>query len=289
MNSFRQRMLTRKNAVLYCMFLGFLGMHRFYLGYTLIGIIQFLTGGGFLIWMIVDFVRLIKGSLRPSDWEDFDETMFGSEWLGTQLKQQLRDCKEYQDAVEAGDKAGAKAIKLSLESQIEWWDLTSHKQRLKSDKEYQGSVNTGDKEAARARRIVLKKEIVDENLRKEGRECRDLEKPFCAWCMFPDHCMEFVEGEAGEYIWEYRNKDGSRDMRVNDNYQSAGYTSEWLCKECGAKTTVQHYMNENPSKDVKAWKVTLNSNGSGERFAEDWKSDEGTTVVGSEAHRKGDN
>ena len=107
--------------------------------------------------------------------------------------------------------------------------------------------------------------------------------------MFPDHCMEFVEGEAGEYIWEYRNKDGSRDMRANDNRQQAAFTSEWLCKECGAKTTVSHYINESPSKDIPAWKVTLNSNGSGERFAEDWESDKGTTVNKSEAHRKGDN
>ena len=85
--------------------------------------------------------------------------------------------------------------------------------------------------------------------------------------MFPDHRMEFVEGEVGEYIWEYRNKDGSRDMRVNGNRQQAGFTSEWLCKECGAKTNVRHYIDESPSKDIPAWKVTLNSNGSGERIA----------------------
>ena len=137
--------------------------------------------------------------------------------------------------------------------------------------------------------IALEKEIVAEELRKKGRECRDLGKPFCAWCMFPDHCMEFVEGEAGDYVWEYRNKDGSRDMRANGNYQSADYSSEWLCKECGAKTTVRHYMNESPSKDIPAWKVTLNSNGSGERIAEDWVKDGVTYVDKSEAHRKGDN
>ena len=83
-------MKSRTKAVLYCFFLGFLGIHRFYLGYTLIGIIQFLTVGGFLIWMIVDFVRLITGSLRPVDYEEFDEIFFGSEWMGTQLKQQVR-------------------------------------------------------------------------------------------------------------------------------------------------------------------------------------------------------
>ena len=98
--------------------------------------------------------------------------------------------------------------------------------------------------------------------------------------MFPDHCMEFVEGEVGAYIWKYRNKDGSKDMRVNDNSQSAGYTSEWLCNECGAITTMKHYMRESPSKDAPVYKVTLKNNGSGNRIAEDWESDEGTVVHG---------
>ena len=235
-------MKSRTTAILLCWFLGFFGIHRFYLGYGGIGLIQLLTFGGGTIWTFVDFIKLITGSLSPKD----------SEWLWSRLKQQLLEDKEYQDAVEAGDKDAAKARKLELQQ-------------------------------------ALEKEIEAEPLRKKGRECRDLGKPFCAWCMFPDHCMEFVEGEAGEFIWYYRNKDGSQDKRVNDNYQRAGYTSEWLCKECGAKTTVQHYMRENPSKDVKAWKVTLNSNGSGERFAEDWVNDGGFFVDKNKAHHKGDN
>jgi hypothetical protein len=42
--------------------------------------------------------------------------------------------------------------------------------------------------------------------------------------------MEFVEGEVGEYIWEYRNKDGSRDMRVNGNRVTVNTKAEndWL-------------------------------------------------------------
>ena len=67
-------MKSRTTAILLCFFLGFLGIHRFYMGYTLIGIIQFLTGGGFLIWAIVDFLRLITGSLSPPD----------SEWVNTE-------------------------------------------------------------------------------------------------------------------------------------------------------------------------------------------------------------
>ncbi|MCH2283738.1 MAG: TM2 domain-containing protein [SAR324 cluster bacterium] len=47
-------------------------MHRFYLGYTLIGVIQLLTFGGFLIWAIVDIIRLIIGSLKDSEGNDLE-------------------------------------------------------------------------------------------------------------------------------------------------------------------------------------------------------------------------
>ena len=51
-------------------FLGNLGIHRFYLGYTLIGVTQLLPFGGGLIWEIVDFIRLIKDSLKDSEGND---------------------------------------------------------------------------------------------------------------------------------------------------------------------------------------------------------------------------
>ena len=60
-------MKSKITAILLFFFLGGLGIHRFYLGYTLIGVIQLLTFGGFLIWAIVDFIRLIKCSLNDSE------------------------------------------------------------------------------------------------------------------------------------------------------------------------------------------------------------------------------
>ena len=63
-------MKSKLTAILLCFFLGSLGIHRFYLGYTLIGVIQLLTFGGFLIWVIVDLIRLNIGSLK--DYEDND-------------------------------------------------------------------------------------------------------------------------------------------------------------------------------------------------------------------------
>jgi TM2 domain-containing membrane protein YozV len=71
-------MEPKTKATLYCLFLGFLGIHRFYLGYTLIGIIQFLTGGGLMIWVLIDLIRLITGSLGPKD--------SGWDWRWSELK-----------------------------------------------------------------------------------------------------------------------------------------------------------------------------------------------------------
>ena len=63
-------MKSKLIAILLCFFLGSLGIHRFYLGYTIIGVIQMLTFGGFLIWVIVDLIRLIIGSLKDSEDND---------------------------------------------------------------------------------------------------------------------------------------------------------------------------------------------------------------------------
>ena len=63
-------MKSKLTAILLCLFLGSLGIHRFYLGYTLIGVIQLLTFGGFIIWAIVDLIMLIIGSLKDYEGND---------------------------------------------------------------------------------------------------------------------------------------------------------------------------------------------------------------------------
>ncbi|MCW5912220.1 MAG: TM2 domain-containing protein [Cyclobacteriaceae bacterium] len=60
-------------ATLLAFFLGGLGIHRFYLGYTGIGIIQLLTLGGLGIWALIDFIRIIVGDLKPKGGE-YDKT-----------------------------------------------------------------------------------------------------------------------------------------------------------------------------------------------------------------------
>ena len=49
-------------AALLCFFFGLFGFHRFYVGKIWTGLLQLLTGGGFVIWTVVDFVFIIVGS-----------------------------------------------------------------------------------------------------------------------------------------------------------------------------------------------------------------------------------
>lgn len=55
---------TMAAAALLCFFLGVFGIHRFYVGKIGTGILMILTFGGFGIWTLIDFVRIIIGSFK---------------------------------------------------------------------------------------------------------------------------------------------------------------------------------------------------------------------------------
>lgn len=54
-------------ALILCVLIGGIGIHRFYLGYTWQGIVQLLTLGGCGVWSLIDLIRICTGDLQPKN------------------------------------------------------------------------------------------------------------------------------------------------------------------------------------------------------------------------------
>ena len=54
-------------AILLCWFLGVFGVHRFYVGKPMSGLLQLITLGGFGIWSFIDLIILALGKFRDGE------------------------------------------------------------------------------------------------------------------------------------------------------------------------------------------------------------------------------
>jgi TM2 domain-containing membrane protein YozV len=54
-------------TLLLSIFLGTIGVDRFYLGYTGLGIVKLLTFGGCGIWWLIDLIKILTGSMTDAN------------------------------------------------------------------------------------------------------------------------------------------------------------------------------------------------------------------------------
>ena len=66
-------MKSKVVALIVSIFLGELGIDRFYLGYIGTGILKLITCGGFGIWWLIDLIMIATGKLKPKDGSEYAE------------------------------------------------------------------------------------------------------------------------------------------------------------------------------------------------------------------------
>lgn len=71
-------MKDKTTAIILSALLGGLGVDRFYLGYTGMGVLKLLTGGCFGVLWILDIINIATGKLLPADGSGYSSDSFGA-------------------------------------------------------------------------------------------------------------------------------------------------------------------------------------------------------------------
>lgn len=71
-------MKDKTTAIILSALLGGLGVDRFYLGYTGMGVLKLLTGGVFGVMWIIDIINIANGKLQPADGRGYSTDNFGA-------------------------------------------------------------------------------------------------------------------------------------------------------------------------------------------------------------------
>jgi uncharacterized RDD family membrane protein YckC len=70
---------SKSKTFLLCYFFGVFGIHRFYLGKLLTGVLMLVTGGGFVVWWLIDLFRIVSGRFKDKQGGDLRTTPLDGE------------------------------------------------------------------------------------------------------------------------------------------------------------------------------------------------------------------
>lgn len=96
-------MKNKTTALILSILLGGLGVDRFYLGYTGMGILKLLTAGCFGILYIIDIVKIATGTLLPADGSAYDDQdAFASKPAPKAANGAAEELKKYKELLDQG-------------------------------------------------------------------------------------------------------------------------------------------------------------------------------------------
>lgn len=90
-------MKDKTTALIFSVLLGGLGVDRFYLGYTGMGVLKLLTGGCFGVLYIIDIVNIATGKLQPADGSPYANAFDGVKAAASDPYEDLRKLAALKD------------------------------------------------------------------------------------------------------------------------------------------------------------------------------------------------
>ena len=91
-------MKDKTTAIILSALLGGLGVDRFYLGYTGIGVLKLLTGGCFGILWILDIINIATGKLLPADGSQYGDSSPTPDSSASDVYEELRKLAQPRDS-----------------------------------------------------------------------------------------------------------------------------------------------------------------------------------------------
>lgn len=95
-------MKSKTTALILSVLVGGLGIDRFYLGYTGMGILKLLTAGCFGILYIIDIVNIATGNLCPADGTPYADESKTSAQSSASAISAAEELKKYKELLDTG-------------------------------------------------------------------------------------------------------------------------------------------------------------------------------------------
>lgn len=111
----RSKMKNKTTALILSILAGGIGVDRFYLGYTGMGVLKLLTGGCFGVLWIIDIVNIATGKLLPADGSSYEDDMVKKNTANSEVQDSFANLEKAAKLHEQGTLSDEEYSKIKAE------------------------------------------------------------------------------------------------------------------------------------------------------------------------------
>lgn len=108
-------MKNKTTALILSILAGGIGVDRFYLGYTGMGVLKLLTGGCFGVLWIIDIVNIATGKLLPADGSSYEDDVVKKNTVNSEVQDSFANLEKAAKLHEQGTLSDEEYSKIKAE------------------------------------------------------------------------------------------------------------------------------------------------------------------------------